>query len=76
MCWYRYEIVDASTIGIDNNDGIVLGKHSGRAAFRCQCLSACLSNHSVCVRLQALGSGVVRETHKAACGEVDTYTCV
>jgi 2-isopropylmalate synthase len=29
-----YEIIDASTIGIDNNDGIVLGKHSGRAAVR------------------------------------------
>mmetsp|Transcript_28084 Transcript_28084/g.23570 ORF Transcript_28084/g.23570 Transcript_28084/m.23570 type:complete len:663 (-) Transcript_28084:659-2647(-) len=29
-----YEIIDASTIGIENNDGIVLGKHSGRAAFR------------------------------------------
>jgi len=29
-----YEIIDASTIGIDDNDGIVLGKHSGRAAFR------------------------------------------
>eukprot|EP00293_Proteomonas_sulcata_P001510 CAMPEP_0184329276 /NCGR_PEP_ID=MMETSP1049-20130417/144064_1 /TAXON_ID=77928 /ORGANISM="Proteomonas sulcata, Strain CCMP704" /LENGTH=646 /DNA_ID=CAMNT_0026651633 /DNA_START=94 /DNA_END=2034 /DNA_ORIENTATION=+ len=29
-----YEIVDASTIGLDSNDGIVLGKHSGRAAFR------------------------------------------
>mmetsp|Transcript_3284 Transcript_3284/g.6568 ORF Transcript_3284/g.6568 Transcript_3284/m.6568 type:complete len:651 (+) Transcript_3284:133-2085(+) len=29
-----YEIVDASTIGLDKNDGIVLGKHSGRAAFR------------------------------------------
>ena len=29
-----YEIIDASTIGIEDNDGIVLGKHSGRAAFR------------------------------------------
>jgi len=29
-----YEIVDASTIGLEKNDGIVLGKHSGRAAFR------------------------------------------
>ena len=29
-----YEIIDASTIGIDDNDGIVLGKHSGRAAVR------------------------------------------
>ncbi|KAJ1488139.1 2-isopropylmalate synthase [Baffinella frigidus] len=29
-----YEIVDASTIGIEDNEGIVLGKHSGRAAFR------------------------------------------
>jgi 2-isopropylmalate synthase len=29
-----YEIIDASTIGIENNDGIILGKHSGRAAFR------------------------------------------
>jgi 2-isopropylmalate synthase len=29
-----YEIIDASTIGIEDSDGIVLGKHSGRAAFR------------------------------------------
>jgi 2-isopropylmalate synthase len=29
-----YEIIDASTIGLEENDGIVLGKHSGRAAFR------------------------------------------
>uniref|UniRef100_A0A7S0EBN5 2-isopropylmalate synthase n=1 Tax=Hanusia phi TaxID=3032 RepID=A0A7S0EBN5_9CRYP len=29
-----YEIIDASTIGLDNSDGIVLGKHSGRAAFK------------------------------------------
>merc|ERR1740138_1663995 len=28
-----YEIIDAKTIGLDV-DGIVLGKHSGRAAFR------------------------------------------
>jgi 2-isopropylmalate synthase len=29
-----YEIIDASTIGLESNEGIVLGKHSGRAAFR------------------------------------------
>lgn len=33
-----YEIVDASTIGLDNSEGIVLGKHSGRAAFRSKLL--------------------------------------
>ena len=29
-----YEIMDAELVGIVDNDNLVLGKHSGRAAFR------------------------------------------
>ena len=41
-----YEIIKPSDIGIENNDGIILGKHSGRAAFKDKLASMGIDNLS------------------------------